>query len=301
MNRETVSQVKPSIRSILAITDFSAGARRALLRTAMLVDELGIERGQALHVLEKSLLDGLRRLFSGSSESTEAFEQDAARTLARQLAELEGETGVALSPLVRSGRPLEAVLDVAADFDLLAIGARGQHRNRKLALGTTSRALLRAHRKPVLMVRRVPRRPYRRVLVALDFSDYSMRAVDWARAVAPDAHLYLVHCFDNPVPRSSAYVRVSHAGLDKFRRRVRKKADNRMEQTLSELAEIGQPVTGSIEVGEPGALLVDRAEALEAELLVIGKHARPPTEHFLLGSVTLRVLDKSRCDVLVVQ
>lgn len=301
MNSETEKPVKPKIQSVLAITDFSAGARRALLRSVMLIKELNIDRGEALHVLEKSLLDGLRRLFSGASESAETFERDAARTLTRLLVELEAETGVRLNGLVRSGRALETVLDVAADFDLLAIGARGQHKNRKLALGTTSRALLRAHRKPVLLVRRPPKKPYRRVMVALDFSDYSMRAVDWARAVAPNAQIYLVHCFDNPVPRSMSYVRVSHAGLEKFRRRVRMKAENRLEQMLAELQDIGQPVSGRIEVGEPGNLLVEKAEDLEAELLVIGKHARPPAEHFLLGSVTLRVLDNSTCDVLVVQ
>jgi nucleotide-binding universal stress UspA family protein len=48
-------------------------------------------------------------------------------------------------------------------------------------------------------------------------------------------------------------------------------------------------------------LLLEQASALEADLLVICKHARPTAEQFLLGSVTLRVLEDSLCDVLVVQ
>lgn len=291
----------PEIESILAITDFSSGARRALMRSTMLVKELGVSRARALHVLEKNLLDGLRRLFSASTEAQESFERDAARTLDKLVAELEAETGVLLESEVRSGRPLETVLDVASDFDLLAVGARGQQRARRLALGTTVRALLRAHRKPVLLVRQPAKHNYRRVLVAVDFSEYSMRAVEWAHAIAPSAQLNLVHCFENPMPRSMSYVRVSHDGLEKFRRRVRLKAERRMEALLEDSRRLGQPLSSEVQVGEPGTVLIDRAEALETDLLVIGKHARPPAEHFLLGSVTLRVLDSSNCDVLVVQ
>ncbi len=290
----------PRLESVLAVTDFSTGARHAVMRSALLADELALGRVSALHVVERNLLNNLKRLFGGASDLPEPFEAGAGQTLERLLNEVQSATGIKVEPQVRSGRPLEAVLEAAEDFDLLVLGARGQQSKHKLALGTTSRALLRAHPDPVLLVRSAPENRYCRVLIAMDFSDYATRALDWARSLAPGAALTLVHAFDNPSPRGASYIRVSHEGLAKFRRRLLAKAEQRMEDLVTELAST-QPLVGRVVAGDPATVLLEQAAELEADLLVIGKHARPPTEQFLLGSVTLRVLDESRCDVLVVQ
>lgn len=291
----------PTVQSILAITDFSLGARHAVERSIRLADELKVPRVGVLHVLERGLVDGLKHLFGGASDLPDSFEVGARQTLGRLLRELGGPEGVEIEALLRNGRPLAAVLAAAEDFDMLVVGARGQAKRQRLALGTTSRALLRAHPEPVLVVRGAPQEPYRRVMVAIDFSEYSETALEWARTLAPTAALNLIHVFDNPSPRSASYVRVSHEGLAKFRRRLRMKAEKRMEELLAELEGIEQPVDHRIVEGDPATLLLEQAAALQTDLLVICKHARPPTEQFLLGSVTLRVLDDSECDVLVVQ
>ncbi|MCC5873535.1 MAG: universal stress protein [Gammaproteobacteria bacterium] len=290
-----------TVQSILAITDFSLGARHAVERSVRLADELGISRVGVLHVLERGLMDGLRQLFGGASDLPESFDVGARQTLERLLREVDAPAGVELEALLRSGRPLTAVLAAAEEYDMLVVGARGQTKRQRLALGTTSRALLRAHPEPVLVVRESPTGPYRRVLVAIDFSAYSETALAWARTLAPSAALNLVHVFDNPSPRSASYVRVSHEGLAKFRRRLLLKAERRMEELAAELQDLGQPLDQRIVAGDPATVLLEQAAALEADLLVICKHARPTTEQLLLGSVTLRVLDDSVCDVLVVQ
>jgi len=290
----------PTVQSILAITDFSLGARHAVERSVRLADELGLSRVGVLHVLERGLVNSLRHLFGGASDLPDTFDVGARQTLERLLREVE-TPAVELEPLLRNGRPLAAVLAAAEAFDMLVVGARGQTKRHRLALGTTSRALLRAHSEPVLVVREAPVGPYRRVLVAVDFSEYSETALAWARTLAPSAALNLVHVFDNPSPRSASYVRVSHEGLAKFRRRVRLKAEKRMEELAAELQGLGQPFDQRIVEGDPATLLLEQASLLEADLLVICKHARPSAEQFLLGSVTLRVLDDSVCDVLVVQ
>jgi len=289
------------VESLLAITDFSIGAHHAVERAAMLAVSRELDRVGLLHVVETSLLDGLKRLFSGSSEADESFEADAKRTLTTLAGEIEAEHGLEIDAMVRSGRPLEAVLEIAPEFELLVVGAVGQHRTRRLALGTTSRALLRAHHQPVLIVRRPPSVPYRRVMVAMDFSEYALRALDWARMLVPEAHLHLESVFDNPSPRSMSYTRGGYEGLDRFRRRLLKRAERRMADLLAELPAGASPLTWSIDPGDPAAVLVEQAESRAADLLVIGRHAKPPAEQLLVGSVTLRVLDRSSCDVLVVQ
>lgn len=293
--------MNPRLESILAITDFSGGARNAVIRAAGLTADLGLERFGVLHVIERSLLDGLKRLFGGASDLPEPFEANARRTLERLLEDVTAETGTAPEALVRSGRPLEAVLAAAEHYDMLVVGARGQHKRHRLALGTTSRALLRAHTDPVLVVREPVAGPYRRILVAVDFSAHSRHALDWACTIAPTAALHLVHVFDNPSPRGASYVRVSHEGLKKFRRRLMLKAERRFEELLDDLAGLPQALDHCIVTGDPATELLEQAVQRDVDLLVIGKHAQPAAEQFLLGSVTLRILDESTCDVLVVQ
>jgi nucleotide-binding universal stress UspA family protein len=53
-------------------------------------------------------------------------------------------------------------------------------------------------------------------------------------------------------------------------------------------------------VGSPAALILDRAAALPADLIVMGTHGTSGFQHLMLGSVTERVLRKAVCPVLTV-
>src|SRR6056297_3113901 len=92
-----------TLQSILAITDFSLGARHAVERSVRLADELQLSRVGVLHVLERGLVDGLRQLFGGASDLPDTFEVGARQTLERLLREIEAAPGVNVEPLLRTG------------------------------------------------------------------------------------------------------------------------------------------------------------------------------------------------------
>jgi len=52
--------------------------------------------------------------------------------------------------------------------------------------------------------------------------------------------------------------------------------------------------------GEPAEQLVEKAQELEADLLVVGRRSRSPLRA-LLGSVSSKVVRRAPCDVLVVR
>lgn len=52
--------------------------------------------------------------------------------------------------------------------------------------------------------------------------------------------------------------------------------------------------------GTPAAVLLDQADRIEADLIVIGKHGGTALEERLLASVTQNVLYHARCDILQV-
>jgi len=55
-----------------------------------------------------------------------------------------------------------------------------------------------------------------------------------------------------------------------------------------------------VDVGEPADRILDRAEALSADAIVMGTHGATGFQRLMLGSVTEKVLRKARCAVLTV-
>ncbi|MEY4509833.1 MAG: hypothetical protein RLZZ450_1955 [Pseudomonadota bacterium] len=52
-------------------------------------------------------------------------------------------------------------------------------------------------------------------------------------------------------------------------------------------------------MGEPALTIVERAEELDADLVVLGSHGRSELQRTLLGSVAETVLRDARCEVMI--
>lgn len=287
------------LNAILAATDFSAGARLAVERAARVAAAAGVPRRTLLHAVDTPWFELFRQLAGHDGLDRPGPLDQAAALLAELAAEIERATGVRLEPVVRPGRPVDAIAEAAADADLLVLGAHGAHPLRELALGTTAQRLIRKTRRPVLVVKRAPEADYRRVLVAIDFSPHSQRALAWARAVAPGAEIVLVHAFEALFEGKMQYAGVGEEAIAEFRARARQTAETDMAQFVAD--NDATALRRIIEHGHPATRLRSAAQALGADLVVAGKHGKSLTEQLLLGSVTLHLLAEMSCDVLVTQ
>ncbi|MFO0588014.1 MAG: universal stress protein [Polyangiaceae bacterium] len=140
------------------------------------------------------------------------------------------------------------------------------------------------------------------VLVSTDFSEVSYEAVRHARdiAKADGATLALVHV----VPKLAGVA--DQSMLDWLRDKAPKAAEQEklVRETLAgkaaELAEGGLLVATHLEEGEPPhAVIVECAERIGANLIVIGSHGRTGIKRMLLGSVAEHVVRYAHCPVLV--
>lgn len=290
-----------ALQSVLAATDFSADARLAAERAALLAAATGMRRGTLLHVLEPPWTERFARPGADLAGTRQARLDDAARELAGLAEDIRERRGFALTPEVRAGRALEQILAAGAEFDLLAVGARGSHPLRELALGTTAQRLLRTTRQPVLVVKRAPEAPYRRVLVAVDFSPHAQRALTCARALAPQADISLVHVYEAVFEGKMQYAGVGEDVIEEYRAKARHNAAAQMAQFVAEAGAGADTLPAVIEPGYAPARLREQVRALDADLVVAGRHGKSLTEQLLLGSVTLHLLAESPCDVLVTQ
>ena len=138
-----------------------------------------------------------------------------------------------------------------------------------------------------------------RILCPVDFSEFSGAALERAVRLGNwfDARVEVLHVipflpFAAPAGLGPVYV----PGPGAMGR----------EQAAQAIADLVAPFLGAVPIetkvleGDPWRVIQEEAEALPADLLVIGTHGRSGFEHLLLGSVTEKVLRRAPCPVLTV-
>jgi nucleotide-binding universal stress UspA family protein len=301
-------------QALLAATDFSAHARHAADRAARLARQTGAE----LSLLHAPPVGALSELSAWlGQDMAQQMRQNAGRqlqSLAAQLAaQLAGDLAGELAGDLANERPLVVhallaqgdVLDAvqhhaeALDAGLVVVGARGSGFLRRLLLGTTAERLLRRTQRPLLLVRTLPHERYRRALLAVDFSPFSAAVLTLARQFAPDARWVLFHAFQVPFEDKLRFAGVDDSMIERYRVQARALATQR----LHELAHAAGLQPGAwdacIAEGDASLRLVEQEQALDCDLVVIGKHGQSMLEDLLLGSVTKHLLAEGAGDVLV--
>lgn len=285
---------------ILAATDFSPAAHQAALRAARLAHALNRPL-ELVHVLPLDALTQLRAWLGQGHGAEAALHAQAQAQLQALATELRALRPAALHTRLLDGPPIDSVLGAleACDAGLLVLGARGQSLLRHLALGSTAERLLRRCQHPLLVVRQPAHAPYRRVLVALDFSPWSAPALALARQLAPHARLLLLTAFQVPFEEKLQFAGVDATTIALYREQARREATQR----LHALAEASGLATGSYEAciceGEASMRLLEQSQQRDADLVVLGKHGVSAAVDLLLGSVTKHVLAEGHTDLLI--
>lgn len=286
---------------ILAATDLSGPARHAVARAYRVAGETGA-RLELMHAVNQGALETLRRVFAGEAPTAEArILEDARSSLEALACALADVHGLAADIHVATGRVLGAILERAdaLDASLLVVGARGEDFLGPLLLGTTAERLLRRTLRPLLMVRQIPHETYRRVLVPVDFSAWSPAALDLARAVAPAAEIVLLHAYEAPFEAKLQFAGVDQAAIDRYRMATHQEALHAARALAEAAGLLPGAVRFDIMPGSAARVILTRAQELDCDLIVMGKHGQGMLEELLLGSVTKHVLAESDGDVLV--
>lgn len=285
---------------ILAGTDFSAPARHAADRAARLAHQTGAPL-TLMHVQSGGALDALRQWLGPDHAMEQHLRDDAARELRALASELHAHRRVTVRAVNATGSVLDEMGREADALDaaLLVLGARGAGFLRRMVLGSTCERMLRRTVRPLLVVRHTPHEAYRRVLVAVDFSPWSARAIALARQVAPHARLLLFHAYHVPFEEKLHFAGVDPATIEAYRRQAHADATQRMHV----LAATNGLQMGAWEPlvvqGDASQRIIELEQEKDCDLVVLGKHGQSAAEDLLLGSVSKHVLAEGSTDVLV--
>ncbi len=137
--------------------------------------------------------------------------------------------------------------------------------------------------------------PQRRIVVGVDGSPASERALDWAVAEAQrtGGSLHVVCAWVFPMALGYAFTTTVHD--------VRQAAQDVVDRALTRVAELapGLAVTGETTEQLPAPALV--AASKGAALLVVGSRGLGGFEELLLGSVSQFCTRRAACSVVVVR
>lgn len=143
------------------------------------------------------------------------------------------------------------------------------------------------------------------VLVAMDFTPESQKALDFAVKLLQNhrqAHLYMIHAVTTHTLPGSEVSPDSLLLNMQVQEESMKEAKSKMEEKVEYARShgIAKP-KGLVVVSDPVSAIVNTAEELKADLIVLGNRRRGYARGIIFGSVSERVAADSPMSVLIVR
>lgn len=217
---------------------------------------------------------------------------DAKGQVARQASRLWNET---TDVELHDGDPATVIARLAHQAGAtMIVAGLGRHRVTDRVFGDeTALRLIRAADVPVLATASGATRAPRRIVVAMDFSETSLRAARLALEIAASgATIYLAHV----APRDSSFYDWKGWGSS-----YKVGVGDALQRTREQLRIPDRmSVQNVLLQGDPATELLAFATSVNAELISTGSHGHGFMARMLVGSVATRLVRCSTCSVLTV-
>lgn len=294
------------IQKVLVGYDFSNGADRALVEGARIARRTGgqliIAYAEVMHRdLNSMQADAATRsakLKDDLSERWKALNGDADGVFDELPVKYEVLRDVAAGPALLEYADSEAV-------DVIVVGTHGRRGLRRMLMGSVAEEVVRKAPCTVLAVSGGKTKTtdafHRTIIAPVDFSEHSLRAVKHARAFADlfDHDLVLLHVLEERL--HPAFYNTGMFSQYDF--------DPGIEsRTMAELETFYQAAGGEhvrveylVRRGNAISEIVRAAREHEPSMIVMATHGLTGLDHFLMGSVTEKVVRHSESPVLTIK
>jgi nucleotide-binding universal stress UspA family protein len=280
MNQNAIHDWVPP-RNLLVLHDLTSQATHAAWRAALIARD----HGAGLCLLHAA----------GEADGIDT----ARRALEHLAADLRDQLGVRADVRVVQGDPISAAVQAGSRAGLVVLGARRANVLREWLFGTPAERLIRLCGGPVLVVKAPATSSYRRVLVPVDLGPAAAPAIQAAAGLSRSTRIEVFHSL---AVRDEVTMRAADVPEDEVRKYRARSADRvrtRIHELIGTVPGAGESAVPSLGFGHASSMVLAKEQAMRADLVVIGKRRRGLLADFFLGSVTQRVLARSRADVLV--
>jgi len=140
-----------------------------------------------------------------------------------------------------------------------------------------------------------------KILFALDFSENSEHAFDYAYSLARNynARLVLIHVIQEPVDLSGFYV--PHISFDSLEKEIEEGAEKMIKKFCDKMISDYSNYETAIVAGIPYQEILRKADEEKVSLIVMGTQGRKGIDHLLFGSTAERVVRNAICPVMTVR
>jgi len=151
-----------------------------------------------------------------------------------------------------------------------------------------------------MAVKSDPNVPAMTVLLATDGSDRAAIAVDLVRSIGwPEQTVIHVVTVVERGALAAAASEAGHEAAESGSSPVIDAAKVELERAAQSLCDTCARVETAVLTGRPGSAIVDKANAIGADLIVVGSRGHGAISTMVLGSVSAEVADHAPCPVLV--
>lgn len=271
---------------VVAGIDLSPIGRRVADR-ARIVSESAEFELVLVHVLESlseaMIPDSLGRL----------VDDHRVRAAKEMLEWIQGRSEVPVDLELVKGSPSWELVRWSKQADLVVVGSSSVDADRA---GPVAASTARMATSDVLLVRRQPRVPYRKIVAAVDLSEASKSAVGAVLRRFPGADVTALYAlptrFDNLL---------AEAGL--FNEEISASRSQRVEEAELQMEEFVENWPGRVRPlvvdGPPQETIDEMVRRRGADLVSVASRGGGATKMVLLGSVSESVLAEAPCDVFV--
>jgi universal stress protein A len=144
-------------------------------------------------------------------------------------------------------------------------------------------------------------KPFEKILTAIDFSESSDFAFEYALTLARQfqAELTVMHVINEPVDLRGFYV--PHISFEQLEKEIEDGAEKMMEKFCQTKMGDFTRYTTVVVAGIPYEEVLRKARETEASLIVLGTHGRTGIDHLIFGSTAERVVRSATCPVLTIR
>jgi len=207
--------------------------------------------------------------------------------------------GIGVERKLEIGTPAEVIVSFAAQerIDLIVMGLRGLSPTKEILVGSVSHRVASHASNAVLTVpESMPR--LRKILLAVEGQDDAYRAIEFfmKKPFKEPTDVEVLTVLSLPHGRWA-----QESGSEALKEMAFRSAQHFAENIAARLSTVQCCAIPVAKIGSPAAVILERAEALQPDLIMVGARSRKAPAPFLLGSVSHKILHMSHRPVLTIR
>ncbi len=297
-----------TFKRILMPTDFSSQANQALRYAATLADTFKADL-TLLHIV--TIFDDDPNVESHDFPDIESFYKqldDSAHARMKEYAPHYEKVKIK-NVTQRSVSPADEILNYARNnqHDLIVMGTHGRSAITHFLVGSVAEKVVRHSSCPVVTVSHQEKDvmydypEIKKLLVPLDFSDYSKAALEPAAELAKQfkAEVTFLHVIEQRI--HPAYYVMGEQSMFQVFPELQERSTEKLKEFADSVFPADIKKNYNVIEGKPHSEIIELADENDMDMIVMATHGLSGLEKFLIGSTTEKVVRKADCPVFTVK